>query len=288
MEEKTKWKKFFDRLKHKYRFIIYNDDTYQEVWYMKLSRLNIMALTGIIFIILITAIILILSFTPVKQLIPGFPSDALQRKIIQNAVQLDSLEKQIAIRDIQFADLKAIISGEQPKDQQRQQDTTKKYEQVDFSRSEYDSMLRAKIESEQSYNLVLNEQKSNSNNYANLFFFVPLKGIVTNSFNPDENHFGVDIVAAPNKFVSAVLNGTVTLATWTLETGYVISIQHENNLISIYKHNSVLLKKVGDSVKAGEAVAIVGSSGELSTGPHLHFELWQNGKPLNPEDYIIF
>lgn len=288
MEEKNKWKKFLDKLKHKYRFIIYNDDTYQEVWYMRLSRLNVIAITGIIFIILISCIVLIITFTPIKQLIPGFPSDALQRKIIENAIQLDSLEKQIAIRDLQFADLKAIITGEQPKDQQRQQDTTKKYEQADFSRSEYDSMLRSQIESEQSYNLILNEQKSVTNNFSSLFFFVPLKGIVTNAFNPDENHFGIDIVSAPNKFVSAVLDGTVTIATWTLETGYVISIQHENNLVSIYKHNSVLLKKVGDFVKSGEAIAIVGSSGELSTGPHLHFELWQSGKPLNPEDYIIF
>ena len=115
-----------------------------------------------------------------------------------------------------------------------------------------------------------------------------MKGIITYSFNPSENHFGTDIVAASNKVVVATLNGTVVMANWTLETGYIVQIQHDNNLLSIYKHNSELLKKVGDHVSAGEAIAIIGNSGELTSGPHLHFELWHNGAPINPEDYIAF
>ena len=112
--------------------------------------------------------------------------------------------------------------------------------------------------------------------------------MVTNSFNAGENHFGTDIVAAPNEVVKAAMDGTVILATWTVETGYVLQIQHDNNLISIYKHNAELLKKVGNVVRAGDAIAIIGNSGELTTGPHLHFELWHNGTPVDPEQYIVF
>ena len=121
-----------------------------------------------------------------------------------------------------------------------------------------------------------------------LHFFTPVRGMVTNSFNPSNNHFGTDIVAGPNEVVKATLAGTVIMATWTLETGYVIEIQHDNNLISVYKHNAELLQKVGLRVKAGDAIAIIGNSGELTTGPHLHFELWQNGVALNPENFIVF
>jgi murein DD-endopeptidase MepM/ murein hydrolase activator NlpD len=123
---------------------------------------------------------------------------------------------------------------------------------------------------------------------AGIHFFTPVRGLVTQSFNARENHFGTDIGAAHNEVVKATLDGTVTLADWTVETGYTISIQHENNLISFYKHNAELLKKVGNVVKAGDAIAIIGNSGELTTGPHLHFELWHNGTPIDPQTYIVF
>ena len=115
-----------------------------------------------------------------------------------------------------------------------------------------------------------------------------MKGVVTNHYDPPQNHYGIDLVAAPNEVVLAVANGTIVLSGWTLETGYTLSIQHENNFISVYKHNSKLLKHQGDRVKAGEAIAIIGNSGELTTGPHLHFELWQNGNSVDPTKFIHF
>jgi len=121
-----------------------------------------------------------------------------------------------------------------------------------------------------------------------LHFIVPLKGIVSNEFNHEKSHFGIDIVPGNDETVLATLSGTVILSTWSVETGYIIAIQHNWNLVSFYKHNSVLLKKVGDRVKTGESIAIVGNSGEQTTGPHLHFEIWHNGTPTNPRDYIIF
>ncbi len=121
-----------------------------------------------------------------------------------------------------------------------------------------------------------------------MHFFPPVKGIITRGFNPMEGHYGIDMVAAPNEVVKATLDGTVTMSTWTLETGYVIQIQHDYELISVYKHNATLFKSVGQKVVAGDAIAIVGNSGELTTGPHLHFELWHDRVPLNPVEYIVF
>ena len=168
------------------------------------------------------------------------------------------------------------------------QDTTVRYEHIHIKPSAGDSLLRKQIESQDVYSLAFNPSKSQKNGVADFLFFMPLKGVVTNSFNAKEEHFGVDIAAPENEAIKAALDGTVTISTWTSETGYVIQIQHENNLISVYKHNSTLLKKSGQFVKAGDVIAIIGNSGELSTGPHLHFELWYNGNPIDPQEYMIF
>jgi murein DD-endopeptidase MepM/ murein hydrolase activator NlpD len=151
-----------------------------------------------------------------------------------------------------------------------------------------DSLLRVQIEAEGLYNLSVVDTKNDKDNLTRLHFFPPLKGVVTNPFNAKSGHLGIDVVAPPNEVIVAIADGTVTLSSWTLETGYVIQIQHQNNLISAYKHNSKLLKQSGAQVKAGEAIAIIGNSGELTTGPHLHFEMWHNGTPINPEQYIVF
>ena len=155
-----------------------------------------------------------------------------------------------------------------------------------IKKSKEDSLLREYVQREDSYSLNISEESPNDK--SNLLFFTPLTGSISNLFNAKEKHYGIDIVAKKNEAVKAILNGTVIFAEWTVETGYVIQIQHDYNLTSIYKHNSVLLKKVGDIVKAGEAIAIVGNSGELTTGPHLHFELWKNGVAQDPSQYINF
>ena len=149
-------------------------------------------------------------------------------------------------------------------------------------------MLRDEIESEEQYNLLATDEGDASKGIAAFFFFTPLKGLVTASFDPGKEHYGVDVAAAKNEAVKACLEGTVIIATWTSETGHVIQVQHGNNLVSVYKHNSVLLKKSGDRVNAGEAIAIIGESGELSSGPHLHFELWYEGKPVDPSEFMTF
>jgi murein DD-endopeptidase MepM/ murein hydrolase activator NlpD len=286
---KKQEKKFFQRLKHKYRLIIYNDNTFAEVWYIRLSPLNVLALTGVLFIAFTVVFYLLVAYTSIREFIPGYPDAKMVHTIVASSTRLDSLEKELQIRDQYIENVKNIVSGKlggNSDSAEHKKDLNKK---VEFKRSMEDSLMRQQIENEEQGNLLVTDAgKSNPTSLPSFHFFTPVKGLITNKYKPDEDHYGVDIVCSPNELVKAVLDGIVILSSWTLETGYVIEIQHENNIISVYKHNSQLLKKVGNRVKVGEAIAIVGNSGELSTGPHLHFELWHEGLSVNPEDYIVF
>ena len=285
---KERKKHIFNKLKNKYRLSIYNDDTFEEVWYLRLSRLNVFSIVGTSVLLFTIGIIVLIAFTPIREFIPGYPDGNMRRNIINNVYKLDSLEHELEIRDRYFESINTIIRGGTPVSYENSQDTSIRYEEITFDKSEHDSLLRMQIEEEELFNLSILTNTSNNTDFSSIHFYPPVKGIVTNSFNPGENHFGTDIVTASNKVVVATLDGTVIIANWTLATGYVIQIQHDNNLISIYKHNSELLKKVGNHVTAGETIAIIGNSGELTSGPHLHFELWHNGTSINPEDYVAF
>ncbi len=288
MASKTK-RKFSNYLDDKYRLIIYNDETFKEVWYLKLSKINFITLFLAIVFLLSAGIFSLVAFTRVREMIPGYPDDNIRRTILMNALRLDSLEEEIRKRDVYFRNLNAIIAGEEPQDLLPYNDSTREYGSIDFTKSIEDSILRTQIEEEEEYNLSVIEDKNPPQvGIERMHFFAPIKGHVTYNFSAFENHFGTDIVAGPNEVVKAVLDGTIIFASWTVETGYVIEIQHNNNLISVYKHNAELLKKAGDKIRAGDAIAIIGNSGELTTGPHLHFELWFNGSPIDPEEFIIF
>jgi murein DD-endopeptidase MepM/ murein hydrolase activator NlpD len=277
-----------NKLKNKYRLSIYNDDTFEEVWYLRLSRLNVFSIVGTSVLLFTIGIIVLIAFTPIREFIPGYPDGNMRRNIINNVYKLDSLEHELEMRDRYFESINTIIRGGTPVSYENSQDTSIRYEDITFDKSEHDSLLRQQIEEEELFNLSIFDNTSNKTDFSSIHFYPPVNGLVTNSFNPSENHFGTDIVTASNKVVVATLDGTVIIANWTLETGNVIQIQHDNNLVSIYKHNSELLKKVGDHVTAGETIAIIGNSGELTSGPHLHFELWHNGTSIDPEDYVAF
>lgn len=284
-------RKLSQRLKDKYRLIIYNDNTFEEVGYVKLKAFNLLWIIGALGFLLISLTFILIAFTSVRELIPGFIDSKLRREIVMNAIKLDSLEREITIRDRYVTNMNNIIMGKAPEDfgTSNNPDSLKS-RNIKFSKSDKDSLLRKQVEEEEKFNLTFSDKNKpkETTNLSQTLFFTPLRGVVTNSFNPATNHFGTDIVAGPNEVIKAVLDGTVIMATWTLETGYVIQVQHDNNLVSVYKHNAELLKKVGNRVEAGEPIAIVGNSGELTTGPHLHFELWLNGRPVNPQDYIVF
>ena len=279
---------FAEKLKDRFRLIIYNDQTFEEVWFLRLSKLNFIALFSSIFIFLVVGIFALIAYTSIREFIPGYPDGNMRRTILMNALRLDSLENEIRMRDNYFNNLNAIISGEEPDNMLSTSDTLTDYGEIEFTKSVEDSILRVQIEVEEQYNLSVVDNINPTSGLAGIHFFAPIRGYVSNPFDANNNHFGTDIVAAPNEVVKVTLDGTVIMASWTVETGYVLQVQHENNLISIYKHNAELLKKTGNVVKAGDAIAIIGNSGELTTGPHLHFELWYNGTPIDPEEYIVF
>jgi len=282
--------RFLKLLKVKYRLVVMNDDSLEEKFSFRLSRLNVFIFftTGAILLIFLTTYII--AFTPLREYIPGYSSNS-NNDVRELVLKTDSLEEDAHNKDLYLFNIKNIIEGKDPVDRiPEKPETTAKYDNVKLVKSKEDSMLRTEMESQDQFNLSVNDENSSRqiNSISNFLFFCPLKGIITNSFNSTDGHYGVDIVAGKNEAIKATLDGTVLFSSWTLATGYVIAIQHQSNLISVYKHNSVLLKQQGAFVRAGEVIAIVGESGEIKTGPHLHFELWYNGSPINPKDYIVF
>ena len=280
--------KLFQKLTHKYRMVLLNEDTFEEVGNMRLTRLNLIALVGVILILLVTITYILIAYTNIRELIPGYPDAAMRQYIRTNAMKLDSLEYEQTIRDQYFENLNRIISGDQPELYMNDTTGLAYPRDITFARSINDSLLRQQVEAEEQFRLSVLDETQGRKQIYDLHFFTPVNGIITATFSPADNHFGVDLVAEPDAVVKAALDGTVTMSNWTLETGYVIQIQHDYEIITVYKHNATLFKNVGEKVSAGDAIAIVGNSGELTTGPHLHFELWHNGVPLDPVEYIVF
>ncbi|MEO6882731.1 MAG: M23 family metallopeptidase [Bacteroidia bacterium] len=288
MEEKknklfsVKW------LKGKYRLVVMNDATFEEKASLKLSPLSLFIFIGSITIFLIVVVTSLIAFTPLREYIPGYTDLNFRRQLIVLTAKADSLEQVLSAKNMYIQNINNIVSGNlEGKGNEQRPDTTNVAAKINVKPSPQDSALRDSIETQDKYSLVFNN-KSKTGGISNFFFFTPVKGMVTNAFNISTGHYGIDIVANENDAIKATLDGTVVFAGWTSQTGYVIELQHSNNLISIYKHNSVLLKKMGDYVKAGEAIAIIGNSGELTTGSHLHFELWYNGTPIDPQQYMLF
>ena len=275
----------------KYRLTIFNDENLKEISTFRLTKLNIFAISGIIIMFIVALTIVVLFYTPVNMLLSSHSVVDAKKKIINNSLLLDTLKQEINTDKKYIAQIKNILQGNIPIDtfSEKKVFKDKKYGNINLNhRTDMDSVVRAQIEEVENENLSKIKNLNSSTNLKNLHFVIPLKGMITNEFDTKNNHFGIDIVGGKGDAVLATLPGTVILATWSLETGYLVQIQHDNNLISVYKHNSVLLKKSGDRVVAGESIAIVGNSGENTTGPHLHFELWYNGNPVNPRDYITF
>jgi murein DD-endopeptidase MepM/ murein hydrolase activator NlpD len=290
LSEEKKKRRLLDRLKVKYRMVLLNDDSFAEKFSFRLTALNVFIATGIISIIMVTLVTSVIAFTPLREFIPGYAAEvATKRELIALTLKTDSLSQASKAREDYILNLTNVLQGyTAPKPQKTKADSSKRYKKINLRNSQEDSVFRAGFDSQDKYTLSTNATAKGKNSIAGFFFFLPVKGLFTASFSLALEHYGVDIAAGENEPIKATLDGTVIFSGWTSETGYVIEIQHSNNLVSIYKHNSALLKKTGEYVKSGEPIAIVGSSGEKSTGPHLHFELWYNGSAIDPQDYIVF
>lgn len=289
MDKKKKKKGFFERLRYKFRLIVYNDNTFEEVFWIRLTRLNVFIVLMVGAFLLIFATTVLIAYTPLREFIPGYPTGETTQLIKINSIKVDSLENEILIRDAYFDNLKLIIAGEKPPAINRKTiiDSLKNYKNINLNPSEKDSIFRSQVDVENQFSISGNVKK-NDDIFKLLHFYFPVKGIITDKFDIKNKHFGIDIVTKPDEMVLATLNGTITFSGWTLETGYMVEIQHYNDIISAYKHLSHVFKTAGTKVKAGEVIGIVGNTGEFTNGPHLHFELWYKGNPINPEDFIVF
>lgn len=285
-KKQSKRQKIKQKLTDKYRLVILNEDTFQERFSVKLSRLNVFVFGGVFSILLIGLTTLLIAFTSLKEYIPGYSSTELKKKATRLIYETDSLKRKLAVLQKFTQSIRPVLTGEiEPEtiDSIRTESEKVIVDDSKLAATKEDSLFREKIESKDRFPLA-----EGSLNKADVVFFSPLTGQITQTFNADDKHFAIDIVAKTGTPVKSVADGTVILAGWTAETGYILSIQHTNGFISVYKHNGELLKEQGDFVRSGEAIASVGSTGELTTGPHLHFELWNNGYPVNPLNYIDF
>lgn len=289
-EPREQRKKKVNTLRSKFRMVVMNDETLEERYALRLSPMNVIVFFGTIMLALIIITLYLIAFTPLREYIPGYADVNMRRNMIMLSHKTDSLEKQMHAENLFLNNFKKVMldtiktSGEQTDTMQ-----TALYDSIrHLQRSEDDSLLRLLVESQDQFNISAANDKSFSTGIGSYYFFTPVKGTITTPFSMVKKHFGVDVVAKPDEGIKCALDGTVVIANWTSETGYIIGVQHSNNLFSLYKHNSVLLKSAGDHVKAGEVIAIVGNTGEYSSGPHLHFELWYNSSPVNPLDYMTF
>lgn len=287
----SKRTKLIDKLREKYKLVILNDDTFEEkasfnasLWYLIIG-----ASTFAILFVFLT--ITTIKFTPLREYL-AVASDAGSRKeIIKAFSKADSLENLAKANEIYLNNLKEVLTGKvnSAKDGKPKKDGAKATDSIRLNQkiSKEERELRKYIEAEGKFDL--NEESAEvKSGIASYAFFSPLRGQITDEFNPRIQHYGIDISTRKNENIKATLEGTIVFSNFTSETGYVIAIQHSNNLLSFYKHCSVLLKKVGSFVRAGEVIAVVGNSGEYSTGPHLHFEIWLNGNPVDPKNYMTF
>jgi len=284
-----KERQLYHKLRSKYRLVIMRDSTFEEVWFMRLSRMNVItAVTASVFFVAVLVVLMIV-YTPLKEFIPGYPSPETTRNIRLNALKVDSLEQQLFLKDQFIENVLTILDGGVPKYHSSEDNQPLSQSgQISDERSAEDSILRKEVENAQRYNVLQGSEALMPASLNQIYFFPPLKGLIFSQFDAGRGHYGVDVAATRGQNVMATMDGTVTMSDFTSATGYTIQIQHDFNLISVYKHNSELFKKAGDRVRAGEVIATVGNTGELTTGPHLHFELWYKGRPMNPEHYITF
>jgi len=293
MAKLRKWLSF-KKLNRKYDFQMSHDETGHTMLKFKLNLFNLILVAIGIALLLIIITTFIIAFTPLREYIPGYTDTDLNRKVYELNLRADSLENQMHQKDVYFENIKRIVEGY---DFAADSALTSLniYEPlpkgvtdtITLKKSVQDSLLRVEYEAQSQYNLFGDDYlppTKPSKLVKN--FFVPLNGTILNGFNPDAGHYGVDIATDGDQIINATLDGTVVFAAWSINDGYCIGIQHEDSYFSIYKHNATLLKKEGEYVKAGEAIAILGRSGSTEGSDHLHFELWHNGIAINPAEYM--
>ena len=286
MPKKKKSKAFWNNIKFKYKLTIINENTLEEVVGIHVSKLNGFSVLLSVLTILFLIASVIIAFTPLRNYLPGYMNSEIRAQVVENALRVDSLQQLVDRQNLYIMNIQDIFSGKVRIDSVQSMDTlTAMREDSLMERTKREEVFRRQYEETEKYNLT---SITSQPDVDGLIFYRPTRGMISSHFDADKKHYGTDIAANPNESVLATLDGTVILSTYTAETGYLIEVQHNQDFVSVYKHCGSLLKRVGVKVQAGEAIALVGNSGTLTTGPHLHFELWHKGSAVNPEKYIVF
>ena len=263
-----------------------NADTFEEKFSLRLTRLNVFVWASLCAIVLIFLTTILIAFTPIREYIPGYSSQELERRASELYFKSDSLQQLVGYQTEYIANIQKVLTGDLKFEQANPDNTSTDVSDLsagDLAPSQADSMLRETVRKEDKYNLFLSAKSG-----SNFVLFPPAQGPISADFNLKEKHFAVDVNVPINTPIKAAADGRVILTEWSVETGYVVLVEHSNNLLTVYKHNTKLTKSQGDIVKAGEVIAISGNTGTLTTGPHLHFELWNNGYPVDPKTFIDF
>lgn len=293
-KERNSFKKRWAELQKSYRMVIINPETFEEISAYVISKLGVILAAVAASFLLILLTVLLIFYTPIREFVPGYQDVAKHPELLRLNESFRLMEEELQDQRAYTENFRKILLG----DFEQETDAQSSSEDIPDSllqvkRIEEDELLRKEIELDrqiQERAILANsgEIQEKELSLDQSFLIPPVSGMVSAGFDPKIKHFGSDITAPKNTPVKSVMEGYVFLSDWTLETGHTLGIQHRNNLISFYKHNSALLKKSGDLVKSGEAIAIIGNTGTLSSGPHLHFELWYKGVPVNPQDYLNF
>ncbi|MCK4561800.1 MAG: M23 family metallopeptidase [Flavobacteriaceae bacterium] len=285
MKNKKIKNKLKEKLTFKYRFVVLNEDTFEERFSFKLNRLNAFVYGGIFSVFLIGLTFLFIIYTPLKEYIQGYSSTELKKDATSLIYKVDSLNQALAVNDLYIENIQQVLKGEIKrvtfnKDSVLQQLQIKK---IDFAPTAIDSVFREEVEQEDRFSVFEQATKN-----THIVFTTPINGTITQDYNTKEKHYAIDLAVDKNTPVKAVADGTIIFKGFTADTGYVIVIEHSQDFISVYKHNATIYKEQGELVKSGEVIASAGSTGTFSTGSHLHFELWNDGYSVNPSNYINF
>ena len=283
--QKKQKSKFKEKLTNKYRLVVLNESSFEERFSFKLNRLNVFVFGGVFTILLIGLTTFLIAFTPLREYIPGYSSSKLKKQASDLVYKVDSLEQQLAVNDIYIQNIRKVLTGK-IQDVMVNKDSIVeqlRIEDVELQPTATDSIFRQEIEREDRFTVFEQATKK-----TDLVFVSPVKGQISDFYNPREKHYAIDIAVKKDTPIKAAADGTVIFTGFTADTGFVIILEHPKNFITVYKHNETLHKEQGDLVKSGEVIANAGSTGSLTTGPHLHFELWNDGFPINPMNYIDF
>lgn len=284
-------KTLLQKLRYKYRLIILNEDTFEQKTSLRLSRMNLYVLASVFFLLVVMVVTAVIAFTPLKYYMPGVGSVDVRTQLVEVEMLTDSLEKELDQRNLWLHNFQKSLGGNLDSTFFASDSlSSADYDNVNIDElGEDEALFREKMKESEILEVMdapTEVQTINQSQYYPLSFMSPTDGVVVNEYDDENGHFGIDIAGKEKENVRAVESGVILNADWNPETGYVIGVQHKNNTISFYKHNATLFKKVGSFVQRGEVIALMGNTGDLTDGPHLHFELWQNGKAIDPLNYI--